>query len=826
MTAQRNTFKLFSILVILIMLFGLGSPLVGTPAVKAAPDMEPPDPKQAPRETAAKSDGMEKLHPDLRKLVETAAASRLPVGNAPVTPEEPVFIQAVIDITPALEAVKSLFNEGKVNLRPFMGLKNTKQGILDGQVLPSRLAKLAARPEVAFVLPVVLAKNGEPDDMPTDDEKPAAKPVTEADRAALRANADVLRSKINTEPTKVIEPKDWYETSVMGPHKAEAAWNRGVLGSGVTVAVNDDGIDYAHPDLMGTQKIIESGPYAGWPMAFSPFSMLLYYYEAEFGEPYVSGGYSGNYYADTSTVPEWQLCGGSGCRMFDFTPLYDFLTPGYTHTYFFDGSMTLSGKVHVGTHPDITLRDYVWGERPAILVTDPNVAGQYDTVYVDLNNNYDFRDDQPLTKADLADLDNTKNNMIAWLDVTGDGLADISGSMVYFVADGTNAIPVSNWLYTDMFGSPLLVPGPGDLVAFSGGNLFDGYSHGTQCASNIVGQGVSDGFLPDWFKERTTDTTVVPTAAVMGMAPGAKVVNVGDIYWNFDSSQLDAHLYSAVGHDGCTQAGEDILWGGACTDTDAIQITSNSYGASGTFNDGWDLGGQFMTQMQRYLAPSLQFTKSTGNGGPGYGSTAPSSPGLGIYVGASTQFGSTGWDNMQYTDQITYNDIIPFSNRGPSAREGTGVDVLATGAFAAGAVKLNGGSIWGLDGNFAWDSWGGTSRSAPTAAGVLALVYDAFKQGNGRWPTAAEAKAILMSSASDVNYNVFSQGAGSVNADRGSLVGKGLYGFYPDVSSWVPGDYRGQDWGGFAHVVQPGQSYTQTNHPDQPQPDADQREGG
>lgn len=808
MAVNRVSTRLFSVIVILMMLIGMASPWVGARSVQAAPQAQTPDPKQAPRPEQPANVGLARLHPDLRKVVEAASASRLSVGNASVTPEEPVFIQAVIDITPGMDAVKSLFVEGKVSLRPFMGLKTSKQGILDGQIMPSRLAKLAARSEVVFVLPVVMAKNGEPDDMPVDDEQPAKKVVTEEDRAALRANAETLRSKVSITPAQAIEPKDWYETSVMGPHKAEAAWDRGVTGLGVTVAVNDDGIDYAHPDLMGTQKIIESGPYAGWPMAFSPFSMLLYYYETQFGTPYISGGYSGNYYADTSTVPVWQLC-GEGCRMFEFTPLYDFLTPGYTHTYFFDGSMTKSGEVHVGTHPDITLRDYVWGERPAILVTDPNVAGQYDTVYVDLNDNYDFRDDQPMTKANLAEMGATKNNMIAWLDVTGDGLADISGSMVYFVADGVNPIPVSNWLYTDMAGNPLLVPGAGDLVAFSGGNLFDAYSHGTQCASNIVGQGVTNGLVPDWFKDRDTDTAVTPPAAVLGMAPGAKVVNVGDIYWNFDSSQLDAHLYSAVGHDGCTQAGEDILFGGACTDTDAIQITSNSYGDSGTFNDGWDIGGQFMTQMQRYLAPSLQFTKSTGNGGPGYGTTAPSAPGQGIYVGASTLFGSTGWDNMLYTDQMTYNDIIPFSNRGPSAREGTGVDVLATGAFAAGAVKLNGGSIWGLDGNYAWDSWGGTSRSAPTAAGVLALLYDAFWQGNTRWPTAAEAKAILMSTATDVNYNVFSQGAGSVNADRASLVGLGQYGFYPDVSAWVPGDFRGEDYDGFAHVVKPGQSYTQ-----------------
>ena len=33
-----------------------------------------------------------------------------------------------------------------------------------------------------------------------------------------------------------------------------------------------------------------------------------------------------------------------------------------------------------------------------MLVTDPNTAGEYDTVYVDLNDDYDFSDEKPVTK--------------------------------------------------------------------------------------------------------------------------------------------------------------------------------------------------------------------------------------------------------------------------------------------------------------------------------------------------------------------------------------------------------------------------------------------
>ncbi|MEZ4833608.1 MAG: hypothetical protein R2873_16760 [Caldilineaceae bacterium] len=64
----------------------------------------------------------------------------------------------------------------------------------------------------------------------------------------------------------------------------------GYRGEGVTVAVQDDGIDPAHPDLFGTQKIYSSTvapQYNGWPMVFSPFSQFLWYLDKATGAPYV-----------------------------------------------------------------------------------------------------------------------------------------------------------------------------------------------------------------------------------------------------------------------------------------------------------------------------------------------------------------------------------------------------------------------------------------------------------------------------------------------------------------------------------------------------------
>ena len=81
----------------------------------------------------------------------------------------------------------------------------------------------------------------------------------------------------------------------------------------------------------------------------------------------------------------------------------------------------------------------------------------------------------------------------------------------------------------------------------------------------------------------------------------------------------------------------------------------------------------------------------------------------GIQVGASTNFGSTGWDSIANYSQVTDNDVIEWSNRGPGANGRNGVDVVADGSYAPGDATLN--TI--LDGQNAWVTWGGTSRSTP-----------------------------------------------------------------------------------------------------------------
>ena len=79
------------------------------------------------------------------------------------------------------------------------------------------------------------------------------------------------------------------------------------------------------------------------------------------------------------------------------------------------------------------------------------------------------------------------------------------------------------------------------------------------------------------------------------------------------------------------------------------------------------------------------------------------------------------------TSQITDNDVMVWSNRGFGANATNGVDVVADGAYAPGDATLN--TV--LDGRNAWETWGGTSRSTPVAAGATALVYQAYEKAHG-----------------------------------------------------------------------------------------------
>jgi len=580
------------------------------------------------------------------------------------------------------------------------------------------------------------------------------------------------------------QPDGWFDA--LDGHAAREAWELGFRGDGVKVAVLDDPVDFGHPDLQGTWAVLpDDHPYGGWPQAFDPYSTYLYSLErvpgstatpTKLGQASLIQTYQESAIEARSVVSETRP---TAC----FQPLYlvtavlppllapemcDFVVPE-----------SAAGMVRFGHHPDAFLRSLGAGEGrigewAGVLLVDAEEDGDFDTVYVDLDNDHDFSDEKPVTKE----------SPLAWSDIDEDGFADRTGGLLTYISDGELPVPGA-WVFG--LDTEAATPAAGRMV-----NLHYAYGgHGTLCASNIVSQGRLG--LPAGAELPFRDLDGSPEAMNLGMAPDGELVSVGSVYAGGRLMFDGAWRYAVFGHD---KERHD----------DDIQVTSNSYGFSDVDNDGWDPDSRAIDYYVRTFSPSTSMLFSTGNGAPGYGTLAPPSPATGLGIAASTQMGSTGYDSITDTSQITFGDIIPFSNRGPGADGRNGPNVAADGAFAAGASPINGFE----NGTTAMGTWGGTSRSSPVAAGVMTLVYEAFEGKHGRWPTYDEARSILMSGARFAGYDTLTMGAGVVDAADAVRIAGGLHGVYALPSEWSAGGYRGERHEAGAKLVQPGTAATGT----------------
>ncbi|AHF79466.1 S8 family serine peptidase [Thermococcus paralvinellae] len=419
---------------------------------------------------------------------------------------------------------------------------------------------------------------------------------------------------------------------------------------------------------------------------------------------------------------------------------------------------TQSGKFYIGPHPDLALWFDWFGA--FVLVADPE--GKYDTVYVDFSSPYviDFTDDDPHTK------DNPVITLDFWDSLNGtfgsDGYPDLSGGMIYYIADGNSTIPYADVIYNVWnmadYGIQLPVPEEGKLVAFMIGTAYTGGGyHGTLCAAAVAARG------------RTLGITY-------GNAPGSKIIAIGSIYTGMDN-WIDEVFFAVEGYDGIPYTGDEAL------------VASNSYGISSIINKGTSWNDVFLSFITQYYAPYTTFLFAAGNGGPGYGTvtTPGASPGV-ITVGAAVEFGYRfmyGYDEGPYGGPLAnYGDVVDFSNRGPNVLGQPKPDVLAVGAFAHGSIPVNWMTWWVyylfygnyFGGYYASELWAGTSLATPMAAGVTALVYQAYTEAHGTYPTNELVKTILKSSADNVNADVFSQGAGFLNAYRAVKLAMGLDG--------------------------------------------------
>jgi hypothetical protein len=648
--------------------------------------------------------------------------------------------------------------------RPFVSPLDTT--VATGFAQPGALLKMAADPNVILLQGAASI---------------AELPAVEDPDIAQNVNANIS-PHINGDPdaSPGPAPEGWFHTTG-AIHGSQDAWDKGYTGAGVRYMSNDSGADYCHPDLHGTWAYIDdpASPYYGLPQMFDSYSSLQAAFDHYVGTSRIAAGLAD--YADTSATAAGD---------FSFQPIGAAMAHNFTVT-----GTSLSGVYHYGSHPDKALAGNaaliggffgdgtaVTGQRAAILVVDENTPGVYDTVYVDLNYNYDFGDDEPARLSRDFGYAET-----ACLDYDGDGLNDISGGLVYFISDGSTAVPTLDWFW----GIPGTFFGNGDLVAFHVQDFREGGgNHGQGTTSVAVGQGVVAGSV-------YAGPAGPPQAGGQGLVvgPGKDVASTQNGNFYVSPFIEDAYYYAGLGYDGAPGTGDDV------------QLVSNSWGFSAIDNDGFDFYSRLIDAINRAYGPHTALLFSTGNGAAGYGTVAPPSPASGIGVGASTLYGSIGlFESIASADQILGGDPMSWSNRGPGVRNVAGADIVATGAFGTGDLSLN-QILWGA---IATADFGGTSMSAPVAAGNLALIYQAWYERTGSWPTFDQARELLMGTAKNTKHDVWSQGAGLVDADEGTDVAGGHGGVYVSPAEWSAGDYRGVEYPAFAHIIHPGGTDVQT----------------
>jgi hypothetical protein len=729
--------------------------------------------------TGAAADG-HKRHEHVKSKTDAAVESKL-------SPDLQAKVDA--DSTAPVAVVVSLQSSAVPAARKILAGEHfaSRNGVslAIGTVTGTRLPKLASLKGVVSVEQLQFKQTGSPTGNDPDvGNQPDKRTRNDALRAFQRNSVPYDKAPpLKTSNFDQLKSMDVLDAKT---HNFTGAWQAGYTGTGVTASVLDGGTDWGHPDLVGTWQVWTQSDvdnfgadpgWVGWPKAFDPYSTLVLLAAPASYIPDNLSWYTVTQSATCTYVkkdgkPAKRIDRDTLCSVSFGTktgPARNFGAPAGTnvHTYTFPASWSKSGTVKLTSHPDEYLLE-LYGERPAVLVTDPNTAGQYDTVYVDLSDDYSFADEKPVTKS----------SPVSYRDLNGDGYTDLSGGLLYYLSDGHTTIPGGPTDFEDTD-----TPASGDFLAWSGDFDPGIEGHGTLTASNVVGQGVINGKAPsfDDLKSRRNRDGVIP-GMVIGGAPNAKLAPMGDIYFSFGFSKQFGYLLTNE-------------WG--------VQVTSNSYGSSELDNDGMDAGSREADFIYSGFGNASTPLFSTGNGAPGYGTVTAPSPVGGLQVGAATNFGSSGWDSIANYSQVSDNDVIEWSNRGPGANGRNGVDVVADGSYAPGDATLN--TI--IDGQNAWTTWGGTSRSTPVAVGEAALVYQAYAATHGgAFPTEPKVASYMKSSARDLGYDNFTQGSGSIDAGRAVAAAAGTA---PSVSpnEWRP--HTAGDNPRFPQTIDAGQTVSQ-----------------
>ncbi len=399
-----------------------------------------------------------------------------------------------------------------------------------------------------------------------------------------------------------------------------------------------------------------------------------------------------------------------------------------------------------------------------VLVVDSKIAGLYDTVIPDMSDSwkdftrfdlslgsapqydYDFTDETPIT------LGNGKEFLV--YGSNNDGKLDYSaGTVGARVLDVYGVIAKSPMIDKKIGATNGTLLVPIDTKGNYFGVMYDFQGHGTSTAASIASKGIEKY---DIYGNTTK-------YSLRGVAPGAKIVPIKALWFG------DA-VYGWLWAAGFNQEKNAWVFDGK----PRVDILSNSWGIS-TFPilqsvPGLDIQSLLLSALEvpgsldkNY--PGILVVSSAGNAGHGYGTLGtPDAAPYALTIGAVTNnvyIGSGSFKNQPRFGNSTYfsGDVAGFSSRGPSLVGDPKPDLMGIGEYSFTPTSV---TKYNKNATDPFALFGGTSLAAPLVAGSAAVLMESLKQKGEQYDT-FKIENILMSTATDLKNDPFTQGSGLVN---------------------------------------------------------------